>query len=82
MCVEATIVCAKDLNVLGLHRHRPALGVDMLYQARNKYPSLRDADALPFTEDGVSQAVADATAMKTVKSRSCPGRSSFRPEAS
>jgi hypothetical protein len=49
MCVEATIVCAKDLNVLGSWAFTAIdlpLGADMLYRARNKCPWFRDADAL------------------------------------
>ena len=48
------------------------LGVDMLYRTRNKYPWLDMQTLYPFTEDGVNRAVADAMAMKTVKSTIIP----------
>ncbi len=48
------------------------LGVDMLYKTRNKYPWLDMQTIYPFTEDGVSRAVADAMAMRTVKSTIIP----------
>ena len=48
------------------------LGVDMLYRTRQKYPWLEMQTSYPFTEDGVSRAVADAMAMKTVKSTIVP----------
>jgi threonine dehydrogenase-like Zn-dependent dehydrogenase len=57
-------ICAKDLNV--------PLGVDMLYRARDKYPWLEMQTLYPFTEEGVARAVADAMAMKTVKSTIVP----------
>ena len=48
------------------------LGVDILYQARDKYP-FRDMQTLfPFTIEGVKDAVAQAMAMKTVKSTIVP----------
>jgi threonine dehydrogenase-like Zn-dependent dehydrogenase len=68
-------ICAKDLNVLGswaFTGNDLPLGVDMLYRARDKYPWLEMQTIYPFTEEGVSQAVADAMAMKTVKSTIVP----------
>jgi len=68
-------ICTKDLNVLGswaFTANDLPLGVDMLYQARDKYP-WRDMQTLfPFTEVGVKDAVAQAMAMKTVKSTIVP----------
>lgn len=68
-------ICTKDLNVLGswaFTANDLPLGVDMLYQARDKYP-WRDMQTLfPFTESGVKDAVAQAMAMKTVKSTIIP----------
>ena len=62
----------KILNVLGslgVHRqHHLPLGVDMLYRTRGKYPYFDMQTIYPFTEKGVTEAVADAMAMKTVKS--------------
>jgi threonine dehydrogenase-like Zn-dependent dehydrogenase len=51
------------------------LGVEMLDRTRNKYPWLEMQTLYPFTEHGISNAVADAIAMKTVKSTIVP-----RPE--
>jgi threonine dehydrogenase-like Zn-dependent dehydrogenase len=68
-------ICAKDLNVLGswaFTGNDLPLGVDMLYRARDKYPWLDMQTLYPFTEEGVSRAVADAMAMKTVKSTIVP----------
>ena len=48
------------------------LGVDMLYRARNKYPWYEMQTLYPFDEDGISRAVKDAIAMKTVKSTIVP----------
>lgn len=68
-------ICTKDLNVLGswaFTANDLPLGVDMLYQARDKYP-WRDMQTLfPFTESGVKDAVSQAMAMKTVKSTIIP----------
>lgn len=68
-------ICTKDLNVLGswgFTGNDLPLGVDMLYRTRNKYPWLEMQTIYPFTEDSVSRAVADAMAMKTVKSTIVP----------
>jgi threonine dehydrogenase-like Zn-dependent dehydrogenase len=66
---------AKDLTILGswaFSANDLALGVEMLDRARHKYP-WRDMQTLyPFTLDGVERAVADAMAMKTVKSTIVP----------
>ena len=48
------------------------LGVDMLYRTRNKYPWLEMQTLYPFSEEGIGRAVADAMAMKTVKSTIVP----------
>jgi len=48
------------------------LGVDMLYRTRKKYPWLEMQTLYPFTAAGVAPAVADAMAMKTVKSTIVP----------
>ena len=65
----------KDLNVLGswaFTGNDLALGVDMLYRARGKYPWFDMQTLCPFDEDGASRAVADALAMRTVKSTVVP----------
>jgi hypothetical protein len=48
------------------------LGVDMLYRTRDKYHWLEMQTLYPFSEHGISRAVADAMAMKTVKSTTMP----------
>jgi threonine dehydrogenase-like Zn-dependent dehydrogenase len=68
-------ICTKDLNVLGswgFTGNDLPLGVDMLYRTRNKYPWLEMQTIYPFSEEGVERAVADAMAMKTVKSTIVP----------
>ena len=68
-------ICAKDLNVLGswaFTANDLPLGVDMLHRATSKYPWLEMQTLYPFDEDGVSRAVKDAMAMKTVKSTIVP----------
>jgi threonine dehydrogenase-like Zn-dependent dehydrogenase len=68
-------ICTKDLNVLGswaFTANDLPLGVDMLYRARNKYPWRKMQTLFPFTEAGVADAVAQAMAMKTVKSTIVP----------
>jgi threonine dehydrogenase-like Zn-dependent dehydrogenase len=68
-------ICTKDLNVLGswgFTANDLPLGVEMLYRTRDKYPWLEMQTIYPFSEAGVGQAVADAMAMKTVKSTIVP----------
>ena len=68
-------ICTKDLNVLGswgFTGNDLPLGVDMLYRTRHKYPWLEMQTLYPFSEEGIGRAVADAMAMKTVKSTIVP----------
>jgi threonine dehydrogenase-like Zn-dependent dehydrogenase len=68
-------ICAKDLNVLGswaFTANDLPLGVAMLDRARDRYPWLAMQTLYPFDEAGVSRAVKDAMAMKTVKSTIVP----------
>jgi threonine dehydrogenase-like Zn-dependent dehydrogenase len=68
-------ICIKDLNVLGswaFTANDLPLGVDMLYKARDKYPWRKMQTLFPFTVAGVKDAVAQAMAMKTVKSTIVP----------
>lgn len=68
-------ICTKDLNVLGswaFTANDLALGVAMLDKARDRYPWRRMQTLYPFDEDGVTRAVADAMAMRTVKSTIVP----------
>jgi threonine dehydrogenase-like Zn-dependent dehydrogenase len=66
---------AKDISILGswaFTANDLALGVDMLYRARDKYPWRKMQTLFPFTVEGVKDAVAQAMAMKTVKSTIVP----------
>ncbi len=68
-------ICTKDLTVLGswgFTGNDLPLGVDMLHRARSKYPWLEMQTLYPFDKDGISRAVSDAMAMKTVKSTIVP----------
>ena len=68
-------ICTKDINVLGswaFTANDLPLGVDMLYRTRDKYPWLEMQTVYPFDQEGVSQAIQDAMAMKTVKSTIVP----------
>lgn len=68
-------ICTKDLNVLGswaFTANDLPLGVEMLYKARDKYPWRKMQTLFPFTLEGVKDAVAQAMAMKTVKSTIIP----------
>src|SRR5262249_33293600 len=67
--------CTKDVPVLGSWASTGndlPLGVDMLYRTRARRPWLDMQTLYPFDEDGVSRAVADAMAMRTVKSTIVP----------
>jgi threonine dehydrogenase-like Zn-dependent dehydrogenase len=68
-------ICAKDLNVLGswaFTANDLALGIAMLDRTRDKYPWLDMQTLYSFDEEGVSRAIKDAMAMKTVKSTIVP----------
>jgi threonine dehydrogenase-like Zn-dependent dehydrogenase len=68
-------ICTKDINVLGswaFTANDLPKGVDMLWQARDRYPWFEMQTLFEFSEEGISKAVADAMAMKTVKSTIVP----------
>jgi len=68
-------ICTKDLNILGswaFTANDLPKGVDMLWQARDRYPWYEMQTLYEFSEPGISKAVADAMAMKTVKSTIVP----------
>ena len=68
-------ICTKDITLLGswaFTANDLPLGVDMLYRARDKYPWRKMQTLFPFTLDGINDAVAQAMAMKTVKSTIVP----------
>ena len=66
---------AKDITIMGswaFTENDLALGVKMLDRARDKYPWFDMQTLYPFDGDGVRSAVADAMAMRTVKSTIVP----------
>jgi threonine dehydrogenase-like Zn-dependent dehydrogenase len=66
---------AKDITIMGswaFTENDLALGVQMLDHARDKYPWFEMQTIYPFDEAGVKKAVADAMAMRTVKSTIAP----------
>jgi threonine dehydrogenase-like Zn-dependent dehydrogenase len=68
-------ICTKDINLLGSWAFAAddlALGVDMLDRAQGRYPFLEMQTLYPFDEDGLGRAIADAMAMRTVKSTIVP----------
>jgi threonine dehydrogenase-like Zn-dependent dehydrogenase len=68
-------LCTKDVTLLGswaFTANDLALGVRMLDRARDRYPWLDMQTLYPFDEDGVARAIADALAMRTVKSTIVP----------
>ncbi|MGA7327339.1 MAG: zinc-binding dehydrogenase [Rhodomicrobium sp.] len=68
-------ICTKDLNILGswaFTANDLPLGVEMLYKARDRFPWRKMQTLFPFTVEGVKDAVAQAMAMKTVKSTIVP----------
>lgn len=68
-------ICTKDLNVLGswaFTANDLPKGVDMLWTARDRYPWYEMQTLFEFSEPGIAQAIADALAMKTVKSTIVP----------
>jgi threonine dehydrogenase-like Zn-dependent dehydrogenase len=68
-------LCTKDVTLLGswaFTANDLALGVRMLDRARDRYPWLDMQTLYPFDEDGVARAIADAAAMRTVKSTIVP----------
>jgi threonine dehydrogenase-like Zn-dependent dehydrogenase len=68
-------ICAKDIAVIGTWAFTGndlPLGVDMLYRRRDAYPWLQMQSIYPFSVQDVAQAIADAMAMRTVKSTIVP----------
>jgi threonine dehydrogenase-like Zn-dependent dehydrogenase len=66
---------AKDITIMGswaFTENDLALGVKMLHHAKDKYPWFDMQTLYPFDKTGVSAAVADAMAMRTVKSTIVP----------
>jgi threonine dehydrogenase-like Zn-dependent dehydrogenase len=75
-------ICTKDINLLGswaFTANDLPKGVDMLWQARDRYPWYEMQSLYEFSEPGISRAVADAMAMKTVKSTIVPNPELLEP---
>jgi len=61
-------ICTKDLNVLGswaFTANDLPKGVDMLWQARDRYPWLDMQKLYEFSEDGIARAVARPPDLRT-----------------
>lgn len=68
-------ICTKDINVLGswaFTANDLPLGVRMLDKARDRYPWRSMQTLFPFTEGGVSDAIAAAIDMRAVKATIVP----------
>ena len=68
-------ICTKDLNVLGSRGFSPndlPQGVAMLDRTRDRYPWYEMQTLFPFTEEGISHAIAGAVEMRSVKSTILP----------
>ena len=68
-------ICTKDINVLGswaFTANDLPKGVDMLWRARDRFPWYDMQKLFEFSEEGIAAAVADAMAMRTVKSTIVP----------
>ena len=68
-------ICTKDLNVLGswaFTANDIPQGIAMLDRARDRYPWYEMQTLFPFTEQGVSDAIGAAMAMRSVKSTIVP----------
>jgi threonine dehydrogenase-like Zn-dependent dehydrogenase len=68
-------ICTKDINLLGswaFTANDIPQGIAMLDRARDRYPWYDMQTLFPFTEAGVSEAIAAALAMRTVKSTIIP----------
>ncbi len=67
--------CVKDINILGSWAFTAddiALGIAMLDRARDRYPFGAMQTRYPFSEEGISAAIADADAMTCVKATVVP----------
>ena len=67
--------CAKDINILGSWAFTAddiALGIAMLDRARDRYPWNRLQTRFPFTEEGITDAIDSANAMRCVKATIVP----------
>jgi threonine dehydrogenase-like Zn-dependent dehydrogenase len=68
-------ICTKDINILGswaFTANDLPLGVRMLHHARERYPWFEMQTLFPFSEEGLSDAIGSAMAMRTVKSTIIP----------
>jgi threonine dehydrogenase-like Zn-dependent dehydrogenase len=68
-------ICVKDINILGswaFTGNDIALGIAMLYRARDRYPFDKLQSRFPFSEEGLTEAIESAMAMRVVKATIVP----------
>ncbi len=68
-------ICVKDINILGSWAFTAddiALGIDLLYRSRDRFPYADMQMRFPFSEQGISEAIASANAMRCVKATIVP----------
>lgn len=71
-------ICVKDINLLGSWAFSPndiPLGIQMLQGAAERYPWHLMQKIFPFSEEGVAQAIEEATAMRCLKAAIVPQQS-------
>jgi threonine dehydrogenase-like Zn-dependent dehydrogenase len=68
-------ICVKDINILGSWAFTAddiALGIDLLYRSRDRFPYADMQMRFPFSEQGISEAIDSANAMRCVKATIVP----------
>ncbi len=68
-------ICVKDVNILGSWAFTAddiALGIDLLYRSRDRFPYADMQMRFPFSEQGISEAINSANAMRCVKATIVP----------
>ena len=70
--------CVKDVNLLGswaFTANDIPLAIDMLDRARDRHPWSRMQTCFPFSEQGITEAIESAIAMRSVKATIVPNES-------
>jgi threonine dehydrogenase-like Zn-dependent dehydrogenase len=68
-------ICVKDINILGSWAFTAddiALGIDLLYRSRDRFPYADMQMRFAFSEQGIAEAIASANAMRCVKATIVP----------